>query len=75
MGGRLTGESPVGLQPNDSFAAHPVAAGIESVPGDYEHVRAVAGYAAVSPNAATVLLLAQPWTFKVVYVHADAQPR
>ena len=49
----LAGPIGAGLQADDCFAAHPVAARVKRVPGDYERVRAVAGDAAMSPNPAS----------------------
>ena len=40
------------LQTNDRFSTAPHASCAGGVPGDYEHVRAVAGNAAMSPNTA-----------------------
>ncbi len=48
----LTGKDRAGLQTDDCFAAHPNLTGIESIPCDHEHVRAVTGDATVSPNSA-----------------------
>jgi hypothetical protein len=46
------GPGRAGLQSDDSFAAHPVAARIEGVPCDDKHVCVIASNAAMSPNAA-----------------------
>ena len=51
--GGLTRPCRSRLQTDNGFAAHPVAARIERIPCDDKHVCAIAGNAAVSPNAAT----------------------
>ena len=70
--GRLTGASRAGLQPNNSFATHPITAGVESVAGDDKHVGAVAGNAAMPPNSAADRCRrpSHHASRQVVYLHA-----
>src|SRR4029077_7269870 len=50
--GRMTGPERPGLQPNNSFAPHPIPTRVKCVTSDHEHVTAVASDAAVPPNPA-----------------------
>src|SRR5882757_7430598 len=66
------GPGRAGLQSDDSFAAHPVAARIEGVPCDDKHVCAIAGNAAMSPNAAADGCCSPSMHIgRVVDVHSD----
>src|SRR5262245_29760698 len=70
--GRLTRPCRYCLQANDGFAAHPVASRVKRIAGDDEHVRAITGHAAVSPNATADSRCSPSMHIgRVVDVHAD----
>ena len=70
--GRLTRPCRSRLQTDNGFATHPVAARIEGVPCDDKHVCAIAGNAAVSPDAAAHSRCSPAMHIsRVVDVHAD----
>ncbi len=50
--GGHAGPGRPGLQPDNCFAAHPIASGVKRVPRNHKHVCAVAGNATVSPDSA-----------------------
>jgi hypothetical protein len=59
------------LQADNRFAAHPIAASIKRVTRDHEHVRPIAGNAAVAPNS-TANRRGSPGTHagRIVNIHA-----
>jgi len=70
--GRLTAPGRSCLQADDGFAAHPVASRVKRIAGHYEHIGAVTGNAAVSPNAATHRHCSPAMHIgRVVDIHAD----